>query len=505
MPSLELFALCPNVDGNFFRTILNRSCPIKEINTGDLLITLAGEKIVLDGVVVEGFGSCDESLLTGESIPSSKNLGDKVLAGSILQQGKIVHLVQKKAEDSTLQKIISIVEQDITNKERQERVTDKIVHWFIPSVLGLAFVCIVYCLVFEITDNGLTSTQTALYRSIALLLISCPCAIGIAIPLVESRLIHAMAELGAIIRNRTALRYLGRETYFLFDKTGTLTKGQFVLIEGLESIPSFYKPLLKGLAGASIHPLSKAVFEAIEGKHYSPEYIEDSPGQGVAGAFPDGRYFLGSQKFLETKGCKCLPFLNLMENVLLTVIYFGKTGEVAYPLALGDQLRESAPAAIKALNAVLSMVISGDSPQVTSRVAQMSGIENWKAYCSPQNKRDVVTDLKRQGHVVAMVGDGINDATALAAAHIGLTVVNAADLSIQTSDILLTTESLQTVADLRTLAIKGRSIIAQNLFWAFSYNVVGLFLAFCGELSPLYAAFAMVTSSLFVILNAKRI
>lgn len=478
--------------------------PIKEIALNDIIIILTGEKIPLDSVVINGEGVCDESLLTGEAQPISKNVGDLVYSGSILLQGKLACLVKSQSDDSTLNKIVSLVEQEIIHKKKSYRLTDVISQKFVPIILAIATLTFAITIFLEISDPGLTVAQTAFFRSLAVLLISCPCAIGIATPIAESRLIHVLADAGALVRNRDSLQYLGRESVWIFDKTGTLTEGNFTLINGVEQIPHQLYPILKGLCSSSNHPLSKTLLKQIPGSIINPLSINEFPGKGLLGIFPSGQYVLGSANFAMENGIQNVQE-QPNESKLLTFIYFGKVNERAFPIALGDKIRAEAPTVVQALKNVNQWILSGDSKLATSFAAKLCGIEQWKASCSPSDKKNFINDLKRNGQIVAMVGDGINDAPALATAHIGLSLVNASDISIQASDILITNGNLQSIPNIREKAIKGRKIIRQNLFWAFAYNVIGLAFAAFGFLSPLISAFAMISSSLFVIFNSKRI
>lgn len=478
--------------------------PIKEILLGDQIVVLTGEKIPLDSIVVEGEGTCDESLLTGESKPIFKKSGDQVLSGSVLQQGKLFCLVNKEPDHSTLNKIVHIVEQEITHKTEHYRLADLISQWFVPLILLLALLTFGVCLFFEINDSGLTPAQTAFYRTLAILLISCPCALGIAAPIAESRIIHALAEAGAIVRNRSVLNLLGKESTWIFDKTGTLTKGDFTLIMGMDKVPKKWLPILKGLTSSSNHPASKTIHAHLDITAESPKNFKEYPGKGIIAEFSLGQFFLGSQQFAqENESYQAEYNQDLYQKY--TVCWFGKHDDICFPITLGDTLRADAVQAVNGLKGLNLWVLSGDSPQITAHFAALCGIQNWKGSCTPNDKKNIVRNLKEAGNIVAMVGDGINDAPALASANIGISVVNASDISINASDILITNGNLLTLPQIRLVASKGRTIVLQNLFWAFAYNICGLAFAAFGLLSPLVAAAAMITSSLFVIFNAKRI
>lgn len=474
---------------------------IKEIAPGDVLVVRSGEKIVLDGIVEEGHGFCDESLMTGESVPVSKKQGEFVLAGSILQQGTLCIKTTGKFEETALHQIIEMVSQQIEHKSQYVRSADKIVRWFIPFVFFLAISTAMYCLFWEIQDNNQTVIETAAIRAISILLISCPCAIGIAAPLAEAYLLNVLAKGGVIIRNRGILSVLGTETLYVFDKTGTVTEGKFHLRSGLEKLSFEQQRILKGLTSVSIHPISVAVHHALLCPPHALENIEEIVGSGLKGSFKGKIYHFGSHEFLLKEGKKLnLPKRIQEEEGILSTVYFE-----GIPLFLGDQIREGIKECVDFLQSKKTLLLSGDGREPVKKVAELCGFSNWQAESYPLQKKETIEKLKKEGQIVAMFGDGMNDAPALTTAHVGITVVSASDLSIQISDILLTTPKLQSILFLYQSAAQGKKIIRQNLFWAFFYNCIGLFLAAAGYLNPLFAAFAMVISSLIVLFNAQRL
>lgn len=476
--------------------------PLKEIEPGDYLVVLAGEKIVLDGVIAEGEGICDESLMTGECFPIMKRIGSSVLAGSILQQGRFLIKVTAKPEETFLHHIIHMVEQDISHKFPYIRAADRIVKGFVPFVLSLALGTAIYCWMAEIQDVGYTVAQTAIIRAMSILLISCPCAIGIAAPLAESYLLNALAKMGAIVRNRGCLTFLGNETTFIFDKTGTITEGKFSVQSGISELVDKEKAILKELVSYSNHPIAVAISQAVSHRPHKLQQMEEVIGKGIRGRDGVDLYILGSAQFLKEQEVVVFPSIVLSEQ---TTVFFAKNQDCLATLVLGDQIRPDIKEMADSLKPLKTWVISGDSSQVVQTVSRACGFDQWRAEFSPLKKREFVEALKAKGEVVAMLGDGVNDAPALTAAHIGIAVASATDFSAQVSDIVLTTNRLLVIPHLRQVAIKGRCIIKQNLFWAFFYNVIGIALAMTGTLSPVFAACAMVASSLIVLLNTQRI
>ncbi|MCB1134749.1 MAG: heavy metal translocating P-type ATPase [Chlamydiia bacterium] len=472
--------------------------PLQDIEVGDTLLAYPGEKIVLDGVVKEGEAAVDESLMTGESIPVSKREASSVLGGSCVRAGRIAYEVTSCAEESALQRIIQMVEQDIGHKSNYVRVADVIVRIFVPCILMLAFGVSAF-----LFWSGL-DTSSVLLRAISILLISCPCAIGIAAPLAESLLLHRLASLGAIIRNRGCIQFLGRETIYVFDKTGTVTEGRFTVHSGLEKLSPGQRAGLRSIAEQSIHPVSLAVSQALPSTDLRISTLAEHSGLGLVAEHEGLHYFFGSEKLMAQHGIQ-LEAEDRDSDVLETRVFFGCEGTLLASIRLGDALRPDAIEAIQALKDCSCMLLSGDHPHAVTTVAKRCGISSCLAHCTPVEKREKIAELRAKGEIVAMVGDGINDAPSLTAAHIGISVLSASDLSIQVSDVLLTSERLNVLPQMRSAARLGRRIIHQNLFWAFFYNVIGIGLACGGMLSPLFATFAMVSSSLVVIGNALRL
>jgi len=479
--------------------------PLKEIAVGDSIAIFTGEKVVLDGVVIDGEGACDESLMTGESLPVMKRPGDHVLGGTFLQNGTLIYRVTTELEETALHKIIDLVEQNIGHKTSYVRYADQIVRYFVPVVALIAF-CAGIAAFFYASELPLESRLAeGLIRIVSVLLISCPCAIGIAAPLAESYMMHGLAKLGALVRNRGCLALLGKETVFVFDKTGTVTEGRFNVITGLRELSGEERALLKGLAKHSNHPIARATTLAIPEAHATVNRIEEIAGKGLKG-FSDGVLCLfGSLDFLRQQGVPAHSEELSSDEEVATVVYFSVNLQPPSKIVLGDRLRSDAAALLEELKPLQRVLLSGDSESTVKAVARLCGFDTYRARYHPLEKRAFIDALRAQGEVVCMLGDGINDAPALTAANIGISVVSATDISIQVSDILLTTERLGVVSQVRAFGKKGQRIIQQNLFWAFFYNVIGIGLACMGYLSPLFAASAMVLSSLIVLFNAKRL
>ncbi len=475
---------------------------IKDLAVGDTIVAYAGERIILDGIVKEGHGMCDESLMTGEALPVFKEINASVLGGTILQSGWIAYQMTVTAEASALQLIVQMIERDIGGKSQYVRAADRIVRWFVPMIVAIAFAAGAAVWMMGLEDKGLSVQQTAMIRMVSILLISCPCAIGIAAPLAESYLMQQLSACGVIVRNRGCLAFLGKESVFVFDKTGTVTEGRFALMRGCESLTHQHMSILKALAMHSNHPIAQAISKEIMVEAAVLLNIEECIGAGMRGWHQGERYLLGSEGLLKSQGI--LVEVPSESIGIVSKVYFAEGARLLTQLELGDRIKPNAAEAISQLAPAKTVLLSGDAYQVVDAVSKVCGFTDYKGICTPLMKKEYIEELRSRGEIVCMVGDGINDAPALTQAQVGISVVSATDMSIQVSDLLLTHDRLDIIHRLRQLAQKGRRIIQQNLFWAFFYNIFGIGLAVFGQLSPIFAAFAMTASSLIVLLNARR-
>jgi len=455
--------------------------PVKEIQQGDFLKAFSGEKVVLDGVLIEGEGYFDESLMTGESFPVFKKKGDLIVAGAILASGLVKYRVDKPFSESTWQKLVTMIEEELQNKTPYVRRADQIVGWFVPSVLILS-----------LAAWGMTGDFS---RTLSVLLISCPCALGIAAPLAESKMLHTLSEMGALVRNRAVLYLLGKETLYAFDKTGTITRGEITVVRGLENLDRYLLRTMKTLAHHSNHPISRAVSKAIDLPPLEDPVIEEVAGLGIKGKMEGNLTFLGSQKWMEQ--------MNIAVEEGFSC-YFAKEGQVLACLKLQDELRTGVPALIEALKPKKTVLLSGDQRQVVEDYAKRCGFDAHYFEHNPLQKREKVDRWKEEGEVVCFIGDGMNDSPSIAGADVGISVQSASDMTMQVADLILTKDVLDQLPKIHGIAGRGRRVIHQNLFWAFGYNAVGIVLAVFGYLNPILSAGAMALSSLFVVFNSKR-
>ncbi len=450
--------------------------PIKEIRCGDTLLIRMGEKVVLDGRILEGEGIVDEAVINGEVRPVKKQVGSQLIGGSLVKQGSFILEVTKDHDHSLLGKVVQAIEKDLSEKSVPQRLVNQITRYFVPCVLLLA--------------TFLFFSAGAL-RALVVLLIACPCALGIAIPLAQSRLLYLFAAKGALVRNRSALSIMAQKPLFVFDKTGTLTDGKFQLLTRLENLSTGQLGLLKGIASQSTHPICSALYTGISAPALPIDAVQEIVGRGMVAHHNGANYFLGSGRLLQEKGIST----PVSEE---TTVYFAQNQTLLATLCFGDRLRTHIPH-------VDGVILSGDSPALVTKIATQCGFRWGKGNLDPLQKREEILALKQLKRPIVMVGDGVNDAAAMAAADLGISVVSATDLAIEVSDILLTTENLSALPTLCTYATKCRHIIFQNLFWAFFYNLIGIVLAAFGLLNPLLAALAMTASSLSVCLNSLRL
>ncbi|MEQ1948250.1 MAG: heavy metal translocating P-type ATPase [Bryobacteraceae bacterium] len=461
-----------------------------------------GERIPADGLIVRGETAADESLLTGESVPRRKNMGDEVSGGSLNGAGVIEVRVTRTAKQSVLAQIVQSVENALATRTALDRSVDRLSRIFVPVVMALAIATAIVCVVVGVP------VAESLMRAIAVLVIACPCALGIATPLATTNAIGAASRIGVLVRDPSILEAAHKLNWMVLDKTGTVTEGKFRVQETWWSARwSGRGPqLFAALESVSEHPIGKAIAGNAPLQHH-PQHIEVLEGRGIRGIVDGLSIAVGSQSFIA-------PFLeeplrNLAsgwEQDGLTVVYGSIEGELAGAIALGDALRSDAKAFVDELRGmgIQPVLLSGDSKVTTARIAARLGIEQFRGEVLPSEKLTTIDEYRQQGRSVAMMGDGINDAPALAAADIGIAMGSGTDLAAYTAPVVLISPSLLRITAALRLAGKTRRIVSQNLFWAFFYNTLGIGLAAAGILNPLLAAGAMVLSSLTVVANSRR-
>jgi heavy metal translocating P-type ATPase len=494
-----------------------RFVSLDAVQAGMTVLVKPGERIPVDGVVIEGTSSVDESVVTGESEPRSKAAGAEVVSGSLNSDGVLTLRVTRAGDESTLARIIRAVERALASRMPMERFVDRVSRHFIPAVIGISLATFAGCLL-----AGLPFTA-ALLRATAVLVIACPCALGIATPLATTTAIGAASHHGVLIRDAQILERFRSVDVVVLDKTGTATEGEFRVRE------LALAPVAAGRAGAAVrdplallasieayseHPLAQGVVRYALGQSVEPmeaRGIEVRAGMGIAGTVAGVRVAAGNRRMMAAEGVPAAGELEskaqTWEAEALTVSFFAVDGEAAGALAFGDRVRAETPALVHALSerGVRTALISGDAEATTARIAARLGISEFRGEVAPADKAEAVRAFQKHGAVVAMVGDGINDAPALAAADLGIAMGTGADLAMHAAPVVLMGGSLMRIVETFDLAARTLRIIKQNLFWAFFYNVIGISLAVTGVLNPILSAAAMVFSSFSVIGNSLRL
>ncbi|BDD86911.1 copper-translocating P-type ATPase [Desulfofustis limnaeus] len=515
----QLLQLTPEtatvIDGDEQRTI-----GVDEIAVGDLLLIRPGERVPVDGSVAGGSGSVDESMLTGESLPVDKKEGDKVFGGTLNQSGALRVRTTSTGEDTVLARIIKTVQQAQGSKAPIASLADTISLYFVPIVMGLATLAGLGWYIL-----GGVEFTLALRFFIAVLVIACPCALGLATPTSIMVGTGRGAQLGVLIKNGEALQTAERIQTVVFDKTGTLTHGRpevtdFVFFGGERDETEVLR-LLGSLEQASEHPLAEAMVRYVRerggGTLEQPDDFTPLAGAGVSGSVGGIRVLVGNRRILAQHGLE-LP-ARAAENEGLsaagkTVLFVAVDNTCVGLIAIADRLKEEVPAAVARLRqqGIAVVMLTGDHPATARAIADQAGIEEVIAGVLPDEKQQKITELQRSGARVAMVGDGINDAPALAQADVGIVMGSGTDIAIESGDIVLMKSSLQAVETALSLSRAVMRNIRQNLFWAFAYNVVGIPVAagllylFGGPtLNPMLAGAAMALSSVSVVSNALRL
>ena len=465
--------------------------PIEEVRAGDRLMIPAGERIPVDGIVESGSSDLDLSIVNGESAPSVARPGDAVQGGVLNLTGSLVIRATAAARDSFLAEVISLMEAAEGGRARYRRIADRAAQLYSPAVHLLAIVAFVCWGIF----GG--DWKQAMLIDIAVLIITCPCALGLAVPVVQVVAAGRLFRNGIMVKDGSAMERLAEVNAIMFDKTGTLTLGQPRLVNGQDVDPR-YLGLAAGLGMHSCHPLSLALYRSASGPVSGFAGVSELPGEGLEVLTGDGVYRLGNRRFA---GGGAVPSAELSEVVL------SLDGKELQSFLFEDALRPDAVAAVTGLDAAgfATGILSGDRAPVVKALARRLGVSLWKAELSPREKVDAVAELDRAGTRVLMVGDGINDAPALAAAHVSIAPATAADVGRQAADFVFMHESLNAVPLAIEVSRRAGRLIRQNFALAIGYNVIAVPIALAGYATPLIAAVAMSTSSIIVVANALRL
>ena len=483
--------------------------PASSLQVDDIFIVRPGEHLPVDGVVIEGSSSVNESMLTGESLPVSKQAGTKVFAATLNQQGLLKCRATSVGAHTQLAAIIHLVEEAQGSKAPIQRMADTISGIFVPVVVAISI------LTLAITWWLMNDFVAALVHAVAVLVIACPCALGLATPTAIMVGTGRGAQAGVLVKNAAALEHAEKIQTLIVDKTGTLTEGKPEVTDIVPTVSVNAQDLLQiaaSLEQGSEHPLARAVLESAQKQQLQLHSIQDFSaitGSGIRANIRDTQYLLGSPKFLAQQG------LRPDEEQIITLQSEGKTvigvacistdnPHILGYLAIADQLRNTSIKAVKQLQAmgIEVVMLTGDNDVTAAAIAKRTGITHYRAEVLPQDKAAEVSKMKAQGKFTAMVGDGINDAPALAAADVSFAIGAGSDVAIEAADITLIRNDLMSVADAISLSRATLKKIRQNLFFAFVYNTLGIPLAAIGMLNPVIAGAAMAMSSVSVVSNS---
>ena len=475
---------------------------INEIQKGDTIISKPGEKIAVDGTIINGKTHTDESFITGESKPVSKKVGDTVIAGSINYDGYIEYRAEKIGRDSSISNIVKMVVEATNTKAPIARIADKISGYFVPAIFIIALISFV--LNFVITKD----INDSILALVSVLVVACPCALGLATPLAMVVAIGNCSRRGILVKSSETLEAINKVDTIVFDKTGTLTTGKMSIADGVYNEVTL--KILKSLEKNSNHPLAKSIYNN-EKDIFEVQDFEEVPGLGVKGIINGKQYYAGNYKYVEKMNVEN----KLKDNEAVfaskgeSIVYLFDEKETVLIIGLADTIKKDITDTIKKLEKLDKKIImlTGDNEKTARAIAKQIGIEKIISNVNPEQKLDKIKELNKNNNV-AMVGDGINDSPSLKAATVGISVENGTDISADSADVILLNENMDNIVKIFALGKRTIRIIKENLFWALFYNVCMIQLA-TGllpiALNPMIASLAMTLSSLTVVLNSLRL
>lgn len=489
---------------------------VNDVKTGDVLLARPGDRIAVDGEVITGASNVDESSLSGEPIPVEKNIGDKVMAGTINKNGTLHYRAEKRATDTLLAQIVRMVQEAQGSKVPVQALVDRIAAVFVPTIIGISLITLIAWILLD-SANGLTHGLIAM---VSVLVIACPCSLGLATPTAIIVGIGRGASSGILIKDATCLEVAEKINAVVLDKTGTITVGHpEVKAAWFESdSESKWRNILLSLERQSEHPLAEAVCTFLKNETTCKvENFTALPGNGVSGCINGCTYYVGSLKWMQEKNIPLTAtqhqFANNYTHQACSLVALTDGTKILALLALTDEVKSTSATAIKQLKAlgIETYMLTGDNAQTAAVVASEVGIDHYVAHTLPADKANFVKQLQAEGKKVAMVGDGINDSAALAVADLSIAMGRGSDIAIDTAMLTLLTSDLLRLPQAIRLSARTVRTIRQNLFWAFFYNVVsvpiaaGVLYPICGfMLSPMIAGAAMALSSVSVVTNSLR-
>jgi Cu+-exporting ATPase len=499
-----------------------RDVPLDQVKRGDRLRVRPGERIPVEGTIREGASSVDESMVTGEPMPVEKSADDNVIGGTLNTSGSFIMEAERVGSETMLAQIVKLVSEAQRSRAPMQRLADRVASYFVPAVIGIAVLAFFGWILFGPEPRF----AHALVAAVSVLIIACPCALGLATPMSIMVAVGRGAHAGVLVRNAEALETLAKVDTLVVDKTGTLTEGKpqvgnIVVFEESEVSREQLLRLVASVERASEHPLAKAIVHAAEDEKLSTQSVEEfraTPGGGAEGKVADKHVLAGSAEFFKERGVqlpsgKSIGVLTV-GTASITAVYAAIDGKAAGAFLLTDKVKSSSAGAIQQLKAegVRVVMLTGDRAETAQSVATQLQIEEIRAEVRPEGKSEIIKNLKKEGRIVAMAGDGINDAPALAVADVGIAMGTGTDVAIENAGITLVKGDLRGIVRARKLSRATIRNIKQNLTFAFLYNAIGIPIAagvfypiFGWLLSPMLASVAMSFSSVSVIANALRL
>ena len=508
----DLMTITPN-NAVVEREVKEYIVTIDEIKKGDIVICKPGEKIAVDGIIVDGITHINESFITGESIPVKREKGSKVIAGSINFEGTIKYEAQKIGKESTVSEIVRLVVEATNTKAPIAKIADKISGYFVPVVIIIAIVSFISWLIFS-RDFGI-----ALNVFVSILVVACPCSLGLATPLAIVVSSGVASKKGILIKNSEALENAHKIKTIVFDKTGTLTKGELTVSKIYNYTELKNEDIMNVVAkveSKSEHPIAKAIRKYVVNLE-NDIHVEDFkaiPGYGVSAVVENEKYLIGNKKLMAENGIEIENSNNEEDLICIgnSILYVAKNNKIIALIGVKDVVKENAKKVVAKLKEqhINVVMLTGDNEKTAEYIASELGINNVIANVKPREKAETINKLKKYG-MVAMCGDGINDSISLVTADIGISISTGTDIAMDSSSVVIMNDNLDKINELISISKKTITNIKQNLFWAFFYNIcmipiaMGVFSKIGVKLNPMLAALAMTISSLTVVLNALRL